>query len=530
MKNILTTLIALFCYTLSHSQNVKMYYSEKEYPLDSVPAGVPMFTYPLTVLNNGNVLAVTSYEKKYINYVYLSSEGKELFSGKVEFKKFPKYSAYIYKFTVHENIFTGYSIIQEKVQGKEADVLYRYSVDMSSNQLIAEEAIATRSLAGNKLGTLTVFPDENNQSVTIFKCTHPEKNKFVFDVTVLNEKNTVILEKQLEYINDDLKGMTMNIQTAKFINNKYFICSMEAVNNDITKSSVMTMLIDIKHSKASLKELLLGKLVTSYGMISHYPGQDKLTINYSVITDEKTNYFTSTNKKYYNFYTVRFDLSTGELSEPFLLPIQKTSALMTEITKHKDLVKDHIFPINFLMNQDGTQVTLMSESFDGMSKGDDMNVYGFYYSDPRVAYWHPKTIGAFVIDDKGKQKETIYARNFEYESSSMFDLASSKNGYYILNQSPVDETIENDKTQPKHYYAAIHIANDGKATRTLLAQNPNNCIENMYYRYKSSPYRNPSSNDGYHTDYNRNNNRNIFCYRIKNSQTKTFKYVWIKCE
>lgn len=527
MKTLLFTLL-LGCCTLVQAQNVKVTYSLKEYHIDSMPAGVPMFTYPLTVLSNSDVLSVASYEKKYLKYVYLNSEGKELYAGKVDFVKFPKYSAYIYKFLVHGTLITAYSIVQEKVDGKDADVLYRYVIDMSTNKLVSEEVVSTRSLAENKLGTLTVFPDENNQSATIFKCTHPEKNKFVFNLTVLDPKNETLMQKEIDYVNDELKGMTMSIQAVRYVANDWIVCSLQASNKDLNKSVIVTIVVNLKQKKVSIMPLNTETYVRSYGIISYYPGQPFLNLNYVVVTDKKTSFLTETTKSYYDFFVVPFNISNGSFGQAYTLPITKITQWMTEKTKQKDISRQHIFPVNFLMTPGGDEAVLMSNSFDGVQYGDEMAPGMYYYKDPYINFWHPKAIGTFMIDAKGTEKNACYGKDFEYESSGMFDLASSKNGYYILNQS-ADETLA-DKTKAPHYFTVTHLDNDGKTTTTTLSHNPNNTVENIYYQHRGSPSRNPAGYDGYNTHYKTNASRNVFCYMLKSKTGKTYRYVWLSCE
>ena len=93
------------------------------------------------------------------------------------------------------------------------------------------------------------------------------------------------------------------------------------------------------------------------------------------------------------------------------------------------------------------------------------------------------------------------------------------------------KTSSGAEAKPNTYYSAIHVANDGKINKTILTQNPSNYIENFFSPNKGFPGRNPSSNDGYNTNYQRNEDRSIFSYMLKTgSGENTYKYVWLHFE
>jgi hypothetical protein len=155
---------------------------------------------------------------------------------------------------------------------------------------------------------------------------------------------------------------------------------------------------------------------------------------------------------------------------------------------------------------------------------------GYYYKDPVTFYFRPNIAGTFSIDNKGQEKEACYGGDFEHDANYMFDLASSNSGYYLIHQKEI-KTSGSAEAKPNNYYSAVHVSNEGKITKTLLTQNPNNNIENIFYPSKGVPGRNPSRNDGYNTDYQKNEDRNIFCYMLKTGAGEnTYKYVWLSFE
>jgi hypothetical protein len=533
MKFIGLTLF-VFAFHLIHSQNIKTVYSENSYQLDELPPGTPMFTYPLLILNNGNTLSVTSYKKQYLKYVYFNNDGKELYSGKIDFVKFPKYSAYIYKFLIQGHNIIAYSIVQEKIENKFHDVMYRYVIDMSNNKLLSEEITSTRSLVKNKYGALTVIPDENNEAVAILNVMRPEKNIYTFDINILNNKNVVVYEKQLEYKNDNFKELLLNIDAIKYVSDKLFFCSLSGTNKDYEKQITLYFLIDLSTKTATFKELDFGEIYSSNCIISNTTDQKNMILNYIIISDIKTNFFTSETNRYYNFYSINLNTDTKQFSEPVSLPIQNLSTWLSKNTKNSEVEKKFLFPINYLMTKVGKQTVMLGNGFEGIIGGDDMNG-SRYYANQVVKYSNPSVVGSFVTNSKGLEDGGhYYGNDFSAESNYMFDLISSKSGYYILFEKGIEKSggQKNDESSSpyNHIFSAIHIDDNGKVITQDLNQNPNNITENVFFVSKSSPILNPPPKDGYNSYYKTNYNRNVISYRLKKPNENSFKYVWLYFE
>ncbi len=500
MKLILKTILLIniiFSFSL-FSQNVTVQYSKKEYPF-KIKDDVPTINYRLRVTDNGNVLSVTSIDKKILQYIYLDSLGNEIYAGQIEALKYPRITKELTDFVVQKNKLVCYT--QMKDPETKLYSIFSIGIDMKLNKVLYEKVLAADG--PEKTFVLRLTGNTLNESVYIVERLKIGDTKYKMSFSHLDINSNIIETEKVELDN--------KMDHYYLIPNKGFIgyrIEFDAENPKSTASKIELFKYEFKTKIVTKSELNLNFPIIRYYKQNYFYKKDDNKINFEGLdfTTKTKGTIDGYEKTYHTFALLAINVDDIKATKINYYEPDKINEYVINNTESKKEFSNY-FIYSSLLLKDNTIATIILDDILSMSA---------------------KKFGAFTLNSKYElTKSGHYIFKPEKKLPKYFDIAASRSdkGYYLIDVGYLNDDELKDKSQKKQDYLLIYNVNGSIVTRETISENRENKIENSFLKGGIFSYSLTYRDNN--VSYDCNKSKDIFCYLLKNEKAGTYKCVWL---
>lgn len=497
--NIAIILNIIFSYSLL-SQNVKVIYSKKDYPYIKRDE-VPTFNYKLRISDNGNVLSVTSVDKKKINYIYLDSLGNEIYSGEVEVLKYPIVVKQIEHFVIKKNKLLCYTTIYDDKTEMYSHIVI--GIDMAINKIIYEKLIDYSKIGDCR--SITFCGNLLSESVYLVEWVKQTETKKKISFSLLNDESEIIKTDKLELENWEKYFSMISNNTLISYDIVY-----DKLNLKSTEGKIQILKYDLITKTFSKSEILLDFPIINNSSFSYFYGKNDASFIHEMIdftTRDKKNLLGST--EYHTYGLFELNINDVKSSKISYYNSEQIKEYLKNSTPNK-ISFDNYFPYSFLLLKDNTTAALVFDAFQTL---------------------YAKKYGSFKMNSNLELSKTgNYVFKPDKKDPTYLDLAASRSGkgYYLIDIGELNSDEIKDKAQKGKDYYIIYNIDGTKITRQTISDDPENTPENSFLKSGLMTYY--QTNRDHKIRYDWNESKNIFCYMLKNEKAGTYKYVWLYFE